>query len=49
MFAKEYTPIYRGFDSHLGYYQGKGDYWDHTDLGASGDVSVHSTRGMDPT
>ena len=29
-FAKEYTPMYRGFDSHRGYYQGCGDYWDHT-------------------
>lgn len=38
MFANEYTPIYRGFDSHLGYYQGKGDYWDHTDLGNRGDL-----------
>ncbi|KAK2184850.1 hypothetical protein NP493_250g02010 [Ridgeia piscesae] len=30
MFAKEYTPTYRGFDSHLGYYQGMEGYWDHT-------------------
>lgn len=30
MFAKEYTPLYRGFESHFGYYQGCEDYYDHT-------------------
>ena len=30
MFAKEYTPTYRGFHSHYGYYQGMEDYWEHT-------------------
>ncbi|XP_025082392.1 arylsulfatase B-like isoform X1 [Pomacea canaliculata] len=30
MFAKEYTPLYRGFASHFGYYQGREDYYDHT-------------------
>ena len=30
MFAKEYTPTYRGFESHYGYYQGCEDYLDHT-------------------
>uniref|UniRef100_A0A7M5V5R4 Sulfatase N-terminal domain-containing protein n=1 Tax=Clytia hemisphaerica TaxID=252671 RepID=A0A7M5V5R4_9CNID len=30
MFAKEYTPTYRGFDSFYGYYLGKADYWDHS-------------------
>ncbi|KAK7093086.1 hypothetical protein V1264_008737 [Littorina saxatilis] len=30
MFAKQYTPLYRGFESHLGYYQGCEDYYDHT-------------------
>ena len=30
MFAKEYTPLYRGFESHYGYYQGCEDYYDHT-------------------
>lgn len=29
-FAKEYTPLHRGFDSHMGYYQGCEDYYDHT-------------------
>nr|KAG5705663.1 hypothetical protein BaRGS_026602 [Batillaria attramentaria] len=30
MFANEYTPLYRGFESHFGYYQGCEDYYDHT-------------------
>lgn len=29
-FKKEYTPTYRGFDSHYGYWGGKEDYYDHT-------------------
>ncbi|CAG9762955.1 unnamed protein product [Ceutorhynchus assimilis] len=28
-FKNEYTPVYRGFDSHYGYYQGFIDYYDH--------------------
>ncbi|CAL1286142.1 unnamed protein product [Larinioides sclopetarius] len=28
--TKEFTPTYRGFDSHLGYYTGFIDYYDHT-------------------
>ncbi|KAK7495658.1 hypothetical protein BaRGS_00013105 [Batillaria attramentaria] len=30
MFANQYTPLYRGFESHFGYYQGCEDYYDHT-------------------
>lgn len=36
MFAEEYTPMHRGFDSHYGYYQGRGDYLDHTHEGIVG-------------
>ncbi|KAH9492435.1 hypothetical protein Btru_051104 [Bulinus truncatus] len=30
MFKWEYTPLYRGFESHIGYYQGREDYYTHT-------------------
>ncbi|XP_052803312.1 arylsulfatase B-like isoform X1 [Mya arenaria] len=30
MFAEEYLPTFRGFESHYGYYQGCEDYYDHT-------------------
>uniref|UniRef100_A0A0B7ANH2 Sulfatase N-terminal domain-containing protein n=1 Tax=Arion vulgaris TaxID=1028688 RepID=A0A0B7ANH2_9EUPU len=30
MFKWEYTPLYRGFESHIGYYQGCEDYYTHT-------------------
>ena len=29
MFKWEYTPLHRGFESHLGYYQGREDYFTH--------------------
>ncbi|KAJ8946527.1 hypothetical protein NQ318_004663 [Aromia moschata] len=29
-FKKEYTPTYRGFDTHYGYWQGLQDYYEHT-------------------
>ncbi|KAL1455373.1 hypothetical protein WDU94_009472 [Cyamophila willieti] len=29
-FKKEYTPTYRGFESHLGYWTGHQDYFDHS-------------------
>lgn len=29
-FKREYTPLYRGFESHVGYWTGHHDYFDHT-------------------
>ncbi|XP_034171357.1 arylsulfatase J isoform X2 [Osmia lignaria lignaria] len=29
-YIKEYTPMYRGFDSHVGFWSGHQDYFDHT-------------------
>lgn len=29
-YKKEYTPLHRGFDSHVGYWTGHHDYFDHT-------------------
>ncbi|XP_055316309.1 arylsulfatase I isoform X3 [Sitodiplosis mosellana] len=29
-FKREYTPLHRGFDSHIGYWTGHHDYFDHT-------------------
>jgi arylsulfatase B len=29
-FRREYTPLYRGFDSHFGYWTGHQDYYEHT-------------------
>lgn len=29
-YKREYTPLYRGFDSHIGYWTGHHDYFDHT-------------------
>ncbi|EEB20452.1 arylsulfatase B precursor, putative [Pediculus humanus corporis] len=34
-FKKEYTPIYRGFDSHFGHWNGFQDYYDHTTMSDS--------------
>lgn len=32
-FKREYTPLYRGFESHVGYWTGRHDYFDHTAVG----------------
>lgn len=29
-YKREYTPLHRGFDSHIGYWTGHHDYFDHT-------------------
>lgn len=29
-YKREYTPLYRGFDTHIGYWTGHHDYFDHT-------------------
>lgn len=29
-YTKEYTPMYRGFDSHIGFWSGHQDYFDHS-------------------
>ncbi|CAH3038820.1 unnamed protein product [Porites evermanni] len=35
-FQTDYTPTKRGFDSFFGYWGGKEDYWDHSNLAISG-------------
>lgn len=44
-FKKEYTPTYRGFDSHLGFWTGHQDYFDHTN-GESGTWGFDMRRNM---
>ena len=45
-YAKEFTPTYRGFDSFYGYYNGKGDYWDHSDESKYWGLDLH--HDLDP-
>lgn len=39
-YKRAYTPLYRGFDSHVGYWTGHQDYSDHTAM-------EHGTWGLD--
>ncbi|XP_046674315.1 arylsulfatase B-like isoform X2 [Homalodisca vitripennis] len=45
-YKKEYTPTYRGFDSHLGYWTGHQDYFDHTAC-ETGFWGLDMRQGMD--
>lgn len=46
-YRKEYTPTYRGFDSHLGYWTGHHDYNDHTAV-ESPYWGLDMRRGLEP-
>ena len=41
MFSPDYLPHNRGFDSFYGYYLGKSDYWDHSDLETFWGLDLH--------
>ncbi|KAK9508335.1 hypothetical protein O3M35_005923 [Rhynocoris fuscipes] len=45
-YKKEYTPIYRGFDSHFGFWTGHQDYNDHT-ANETGMWGLDFRRNMD--
>uniref|UniRef100_A0A336MIA9 CSON000254 protein n=1 Tax=Culicoides sonorensis TaxID=179676 RepID=A0A336MIA9_CULSO len=45
-FKRVYTPLYRGFDSHVGYWTGHQDYYDHT-AEESGVWGLDMRRGLD--
>ncbi|XP_043482500.1 arylsulfatase B [Leptopilina heterotoma] len=46
-YKKEYTPLYRGFDSHLGFWTGHHDYFDHTAVEEE-QWGFDMRRGLDP-
>ncbi|XP_021919137.1 arylsulfatase B-like isoform X3 [Zootermopsis nevadensis] len=46
-YRKEFTPTYRGFDSHLGYWTGHHDYNDHTAV-ESPYWGLDMRRGLEP-
>nr|XP_053629517.1 arylsulfatase B-like isoform X2 [Cherax quadricarinatus] len=45
-FKKVYTPTYRGFDTHFGYWSGRIDYYDHTALEQPGYWGYDMRRNM---
>ena len=47
-FIKEHTPLFRGFDSHYGYWTGHQDYYDHTHIEGVTDIKLftHVTNHM---
>ncbi|GAB6025102.1 hypothetical protein CHUAL_010534 [Chamberlinius hualienensis] len=45
-FRTEYTPTYRGFDSHFGYFCGHQDYYSHQALESSDNVGFDMRRNM---
>ncbi|KAK3762417.1 hypothetical protein RRG08_061667 [Elysia crispata] len=47
MFKWEYTPLYRGFKSHMGYYQGCEDYYTHTYEGSPDQWGLDFRRNKD--
>ncbi|XP_059622698.1 arylsulfatase B [Phlebotomus argentipes] len=45
-YKKVYTPLYRGFDSHIGFWSGRQDYFDHTSV-EKPSWGFDMRRGMD--
>ncbi|GAB0094801.1 arylsulfatase I [Sergentomyia squamirostris] len=45
-YKRLYTPLYRGFDSHLGFWSGRQDYFDHTSV-EKPSWGFDMRRGMD--
>lgn len=45
-YKREYTPLYRGFESHTGYWTGHHDYYDHTAV-EKPSWGLDIRRGMD--
>lgn len=45
-YKREYTPLFRGFDSHLGFWTGHQDYFDHK-AEERGEVGLDMRRNLD--